>query len=178
VAIPLTNWVKPTRAYQGFYKKMELISMSRRNPDQLVTDGLIEQRSRIEACVAETSSKRNSQLILILMRIPDEDYMILKDKNPWIVAPHLQVSGWNGRIPKNKSQIIYLPESLEGRENSEVKLIIAHELAHCVMGHTDSSSEDPGIEDEAWQKVTEWNFGTSEAVVELRKKLHQPSMIG
>jgi hypothetical protein len=138
----------------------------------LVADGLMAQSSRIEACLGAMDA-RSCRLVLVLQRIPDSDYAILKAKNPWIIAPHPGVMGWNGRVPEGKTQIIYLPESLERMEQPELKLLIAHELAHCVLGHTDSPSDDPAIEEAAWQKVIDWKLGKPVEVAEFRKKHNQ-----
>jgi predicted metal-dependent peptidase len=107
--------------------------------------------------------------------MPDAEYAILKVKNPWIVAPQPGVMGWNGRVPAGKTQIIYLPEFLEGIAHSELKLLLAHELAHSVLGHTDSPSDDPANEDVAWQKVIDWKIGESEEVAKFREKYNQLS---
>ena len=75
--------------------------------------------------------------------------------------------GWNGRILEGKLQIIYLSESLEGKTREDCKLAIAHELAHSILGHTDSPSSDV-IENEAWQKVIALGLATQEQVDDFR----------
>src|SRR5262249_28680854 len=140
-----------------------------RELETLVADGFIVKSSRIEPSI-NAMNARGGRLISILRALPEADYATLKANNPWIVAPLPGVMGWNGPVPAGKTQVIYLPESLEREPAADVRLTIAHEIAHCLLGHTRLPADDPANETAAWHKAIDLGFGTVEAVSAFRKK--------
>jgi hypothetical protein len=143
-----------------------------RQKEKLIEDGLVaDQRSRTSAAVGNIrASPMRGSLVDVLCRLPEHEYQMLKDSRIWFFTPDRGIDGWNGRIPPNMSQIIYLAPHLEEYERKDCMLIVAHEVAHAVLGHTDAPSS-PELENEAWSKVIQWGFGTEEEIRSLRSRI-------
>jgi hypothetical protein len=144
----------------------------------LINDGLIEKGPHeISVGAGNTvDDRRNPVVREVLCKLPEDDYKLLKEKNPWFVVPSLGTVGWNGPIPENKSQVIYLaPHFNQQYSREEWVLIVAHEVAHSLLGHTGQVSS-PEMEHDAWKKVIDLGFGTGQQVNELRGKLGQASL--
>jgi len=144
----------------------------RRNAQQLIDDRIIEGApSFISAAVGNlTDEKRSPAVIEVLCRMPEEEYQQIRENHIWFFSPHPLVRGWNGRIPPNKSQIIYLPPLLETWCRKDCVIMVAHEVAHSLLGHTELSPNNT-LEDETWSKVIQLGFGTEEQVREIRSLL-------
>jgi hypothetical protein len=142
-----------------------------RTPQRLVEDGLItDQGNGISAAVADVDEMRSPLVVEVLCKLPEQEYQTVKDQRIWFFAPRPGVNGWNGRIPSNKSQMIYLAPHLEQCERMDCMLMVAHEVMHSLLGHTDSACTLEELENEAWSKVIQLGFGTEEAVRDLRSQ--------
>jgi hypothetical protein len=143
-----------------------------RRVEQLVEDGIIEGGSSRTSVAAGNvvGDLRSPAVVEVLCKLPEECYATVKEQRIWFFAPAPGVDGWNSRIPQQKDQLIYLPPHLEQTGRQHCILVAAHEVAHSLLGHTDSPST-PQIEDEAWGKVVELGFGTRQEVEEFRSRL-------
>lgn len=136
-----------------------------RNHKHLVDEGLIGEKSDfISVATGNPTDTRNSMVIDVLCKLPDEAYQTIKERHVWFFAPALGVNGWNGQIPSNKSQVIYLAPYLEQRAQKECLLIVAHEIMHCLLDHAGSPSTID-MENEAWSKVVQLGFGTDDEII-------------
>ncbi len=147
-----------------------------REPRTLVKDGIIDGgNSVVAAAINNLESSRNRLLIMnVLCKLPNEEYRTIEEGGIWFFIPHCGVTGWNGRIPTNKSQIVYLSPQLENRTREECLLLIAHEVAHALLGHADASSTQE-LEDKAWNKVEQLGFGTNDEIARLRTEIAEKS---
>lgn len=146
---------------------------SNRDAQTLIDDGILEDQARSKTSVAVHNFERRSAFVIeVLSALPAEDYQIIKEKKVWFFCPNTNVNGWNGFIPGNKLQMVYLPPSIETGWNKEIerRAIVAHEIAHVVLEHTGLSSTKE-IEDAAWHKVEQWGFAKASHIAEIRKKL-------
>src|SRR5690242_3600143 len=99
-----------------------------RQPQQLVDDGVVESEiSRVSPSFKDVTQRRSPILVKILCCLPEAEYQIIKGK-VWLFVPDGGVIGWNGRVPKNKTEIIYLDSSLEEGEPDDCRLAVAHEI--------------------------------------------------
>ncbi|MEO2092115.1 MAG: hypothetical protein ABGY75_21890 [Gemmataceae bacterium] len=142
---------------------------------QVITDFNIARppltgQARTGITLNDHHSRRTNAVLKVLASatLSDTDYKELKERKIWFIAPPRGVSGWNGRIRQGHEQIIYLSPELEadskadndcGYSSREVTQIVAHELMHALLGHTDNA---PNSADEraAWDKVVELGFCT------------------
>jgi hypothetical protein len=140
-----------------------------RQPRDLENDGLFESQHhsmRPNLLNPRGSGERLNCLIHVLCRLPEGEYLIVKQK-AWILMPEQRVSGWNGCIPSDKTEISYLPPCLEN--DIECRLLVAHEIAHSICGHASQPSSWK-IEDEAWEMAIRLGFATDSMVRELRQR--------
>lgn len=145
---------------------------SKRDAKALIDDGVIEEQGSLISAALKNVDPRSSAVIEVLSALPVEDYEIIKGRRVWFFCPNPNVNGWNGSIPANKLQLVYLPPSIETGWDKHIdrRAVVAHEIAHVVLGHTSLSSTKE-IEDAAWQKVEQWGFATAPQIANIRRKL-------
>ncbi len=114
----------------------------------------------------------------VLYSIPDDDYQKLKDKAfefQWFIPDKNNLSGvypffLDKKAIKSKdgkielaahAQVLYLSPILERRGWDVVVAVIAHELAHLILGHKliVPKKDYDKQEHEAFQCVCKWGFG-------------------
>ena len=135
-----------------------------REVQNLVEDGLIEKgASYISVAPDNITEVRSPVVVEVLRKLPEQEYQTLKDRRIWFFSPHTSADGWNGPILSDKSQVIYLSPLIEEFGRKDCILIAAHEIAHSLLGHTDSTPA-PELEAEAWKKVVHLGFGTEQEV--------------
>jgi hypothetical protein len=160
-----------------------------RTPDDLKKDGLWPMQGAMGEGMRV--STRHSALYEVLSCIPPNDYAMLGDS----------IDSWHWFIPDESSegcvlgfpatvypepdpstglqlrefaQVIFLSPGLEKRAMSYVVGIVAHELAHIVLGHRETFQEsENGLEadeEAAWDRIREWGFGRETKDVECYRR--------
>lgn len=126
----------------------------------------------------EMEGMRYRAIAEVLTAMPDEDYETYKTKvntvywyipGTWCRA---EVQPVHATIfPEDKggaelqdlpyAAMIYLAPKLEDAAWDIVVAVVAHELAHIILGHNLVAPVDvcERQEDEAWQRITDWGFG-------------------
>ncbi len=118
---------------------------------------------------ADKGMKFEKILFDVLMKIWDK-IENKADKIAYILfadASSLFLCGWphrpsKGEICNPSKWIIYFPESLCDEPKSEVKYVIAHELAHFMLGHTGGTGREECKQGEkaADDLTAKWGFST------------------
>jgi len=136
-------------------------------------------------------SSRHAALHTVLSTIPKQDYQKLKDQAGsfeyyW---PHEVTSGEvmpfspNYSMPEHgakedgeltDARVFYLSPKLEEEQWPVVVGVVAHELAHLVLGHRllVKHKQYQRQEDEAWNKVRSWGLGRAVDACLLRNQLN------
>jgi hypothetical protein len=149
----------------------------------LVADGLIDEMYNGSAAGYRASFEaRTKFLVDVLCRLPPTDYEALKARCVWFFVPAAAATGWTGPIPAGKLEIVYLSPFLEpngGRkpilsDTQDWILIIAHEVAHALLGHAQTPISD-AKEKEAWDKVAELELVSAERFASFRKEQEERS---
>ena len=111
---------------------------------------------------------RLSALEEVLCRMPPAPYEVLRESTlQW----RWHVDGcWFGRaVPEESGLAIELADSLEHETWEIVVTVVAHELAHAVLGH--SADADPQVqrmqEQQAWNELRRWGFAKEADVAEF-----------
>jgi len=131
--------------------------------------------------VPDFDQQRNLAILEVLRRIPEKDYQELvkideKDLFQWFI-PHYEEFALCYPFPithpeepfKNltfkdftrvaRAEVLYLSPLLEEQELEIVIAVIAHELAHIVLGHQTIFVEDYETQEkEAWELINKWGF--------------------
>jgi hypothetical protein len=113
----------------------------------------------------------------VLYSIPDDDYQKLKDKASefeWFIPDKNNLAGnypfflgkeavksEDGRVElAAHTQVLYLSPILEGRVRDVVVAVVAHELAHIILGHEliASKKDYDEQEHEVFECVCKWGF--------------------
>jgi len=115
--------------------------------------------------------KRHIALHEVLCELPEDDYQSLVsliDEFNWFI-PHTDL--WGTVRPfiassaeegyTRHSKVLYLSPTLENFTIEQTKAVVAHELAHLLLGHSvfpKSISDSEEGEDEAWELVRKWGY--------------------
>jgi hypothetical protein len=141
-----------------------------RSHEQLIEDCL----SPVGFSPTPGTECRNEAVHEVLRRIPKKDYRTLTkmiDDFLWFIPPD-SVRGKihpfpctteeEGLVPHAK--VLYLSPSLEKGAFDITVAIVAHELAHLVLGHNmyPKAQEAVAQEDAAWELIRKWGFEREE----------------
>ena len=127
----------------------------------------------------DPESQRDRAIAQVVTQIPQDDYTRLVDlidtflwfiphedmygelyPFPWTVAPPPSASETSLQL-KQYAKVLYLSPVLETKPLAIVRAVVAHELAHVLLGHDvyvlgpDKSERQ---EAEAWDRVKAWGF--------------------
>ena len=120
------------------------------------------------------SSKRLIAIFLILTSIPEHDYNKLKASGgfDWFIPDYREdalLYPFPASEPKDQhdsefvpeAKVLYLSPRLEKSTLDIAIAVVAHELAHLVLGHklrTESDEEYQKQEDEVFEQICHWNY--------------------
>jgi len=145
-----------------------MMSSTLRTINQLIDDVIWPQYGL--SCDPSVN-KRHLALHQVLCDIPEDDYQTLVDMiddfnwfipdvDLWgTVRPFIASSEEEGYA--RHAKVLYLSPTLENFTIEQIIAVVAHELAHLLLGQSvfpESVSDSEEGEDEAWELVMKWGY--------------------
>jgi hypothetical protein len=121
--------------------------------------------------VAPEESRRHFALAAVLTHLPKRDFQRFADamENITWFIPDWRVRAWTQPVRRlvegdesaGHPAFLYLSPMLENEPYALLLAVVAHEVAHLVLGHTylhHDDRTDLRQEEEAWQKAASWGL--------------------
>ncbi|MBM3187534.1 MAG: hypothetical protein FJZ90_02305 [Chloroflexi bacterium] len=140
-----------------------------RSSKQAFEDHLLPLRLVFSAREAARKSARHEAIEEVLCRIPEDDYRKLKDAVHtfrWFIPCPGEAGAVIALAPLTEEEteqdrdvmVVYLSPLFEDKASDHVVAVVAHELAHIVLGHYLIPEYEQEQEEAVFQLICRWGF--------------------